>query len=99
MDYRNKGFCIFCGKDATQTTFKEKPHTMPKSLGSISIGVDICDECNHYFGQPDNLVFPKLCIEVCVKEIFSLMKTLLNREDNPQRLKSIYFEYWKAKGK
>lgn len=41
MDYRNKGFCIFCGKDATQTTFKEKPHTMPKSLGSISIGVDI----------------------------------------------------------
>ena len=99
MDYRNKGFCIFCGKDATQTTFKEKPHTMPKSLGSISIGVDICDECNHYFGQPDNLVFPKLCIEVCVKEIFSLMKTLLNREDNPQRLKSIYFEYWKAKRK
>ena len=46
MDYINKGTCIFCGKDITQTTFKEKPHTMPKSLGSINIGVDICDECN-----------------------------------------------------
>lgn len=59
MDYINKGTCIFCGKDVTQTTFKEKPHTMPKSLGSINIGVDICDECNHYFGQPDDFVFPK----------------------------------------
>ena len=99
MDYINKGTCIFCGKDVTQTTFKEKPHTMPKSLGSINIGVDICDECNHYFGQPDDFVFPKLCIEVCVKEIFGLPKALLNRKDNSERLKSIYFEYWKSKRK
>lgn len=80
MKYINKGVCIFCKRDSTQTSFTEKPHTMPKSLGSNSIGFDICNECNHYFGEPDLLSKPNLIIEVCVKEIFGLIKHLLESE-------------------
>lgn len=102
MTYINKGHCIFCLRDKSQTKFTEKPHTMPKSLGSVSIGVDICNECNHYFGEPDLLTKPHLCIEVCVKEIFGLIKQLIiteKEERKQERLKSIYFEYWKSKQK
>lgn len=101
MEYIDKGVCIFCKRDSNQTSFTEKPHTMPKSLGSESIGVDICNECNHYFGEPDLLSKPNLCIEVCVKEIFGLTKHLLESEKEAvnQRLKSRYFEFWKSKNK
>ncbi len=98
VEYIDKGVCIFCGKDKAQTTFLQKPHTMPRSLGSVSIGVDICDECNHYFGEPDKLSKPNLCIEVCVKEIFGMTKHLFNSDnESTSRLKSLYFEYWHSK--
>ena len=105
MNYTNKGQCIFCLRGKFETEFTEKPHTMPKSLGGVSIGVDICNECNHYFGEPDLLSNPQLNIEVCVKEIFGIIKVLLNclRDNNQKQvrknLKSIYFEYWKSKNK
>ncbi|MFV0501909.1 MAG: HNH endonuclease [Bacteroidales bacterium] len=101
MKYINKGICIFCKRDSNQTSFTEKAHTMPKSLGSESIGVDICNECNHYFGEPDLLSTPNLCIEVCVKEIFGLTKHLLECEKGLEnkKLKSRYFEFWKSKNK
>ncbi len=98
MEYIDKGICIFCGKNNTETTFKEKPHTTPKSLGSDSIGVDICDICNHYFGEIDKLLKPPLTIEICVKEILGLIKFLLNNERGVinNSLRSIYFEFWKS---
>lgn len=99
MKYVDKGICIFCGRDSTITSFRERPHTMPKSLGSINIGFDVCDECNHYFGEPDELSFPKLSIEVCVKEVFGLMKVLIYGGNTAGRLKSIYFSYWESKNK
>lgn len=105
MEYIDKGKCIFCLRTTEQTTFKEKPHTMPQSLGSQNIGVDICDECNHYFGEPDLLSSPTLSVEGAVKEIFGVVKVLLNseREKNQQQikkmLKSRFFEYWHSKNK
>lgn len=101
MKYINKGICIFCKSTKPDVTFNEKPHTMPRSLGSNSIGFDICDNCNHYFGQPDKLSNPPLTIEVCVKEILGLTKYLLEYQQKPSntRLKSIYFEFWASTGK
>lgn len=104
MNYIKKGRCIFCLKDKTQTTFLTKPHTIPRSLGGINIGFDICDSCNSYFGTPDAEVFPHLCIEVCVKEIFGIIKHLINEESNRSNaqqglLRSIYFNFWASKRK
>ena len=104
MQHIDKGQCIFCLKKQPEISFSEKPHTMPRSLGSDSIGVDICNDCNHYFGQPDKLSFPQLCIEVCVKEVFGMIKHLLNasRNDNygkNNRLRSIFFEYRHSESK
>lgn len=97
-DYTKIGTCIFCKRDTSQTTFKEKAHTVSKSLGGQNIGVDICDECNHYFGEPDKKLFPRLSIEVCVKEILGLSQILL--QDNPDKiLKSKYFNYYRNLGK
>lgn len=100
MEYINKGICIFCKKNSTETSFFQKPHTLPKSLGGINIGIDICDKCNHYFGEPDELSMPHLSIEVCVKEIFSLMRILLlsTEKGDTSILKSIYFSFYKSKG-
>ncbi len=92
------GTCIFCLRDRTQTHFNERAHTVSKSLGGINIGKDICDECNHYFGEPDKLVRPNLCIEVCVKEVLGLSQILLQEKPN-RRLKSKYFNYYQSKGK
>lgn len=105
MNYTVKGQCIFCLRNKFETDFTEKPHTIPKSLGGVRIGVDICNECNHYFGETDSLSKLSLSIEVCVKEIFGIIKVLLNSEmDNnheklKKSLKSIYFEYWNKKNK
>lgn len=101
MKYINKGICIFCKRDGFEATFNEKPHTMPRSLGSNSIGFDVCDECNHYFGEPDKLSNPQLGIELCVKEILGLTKHLLQYQlkSNTKRLKSIFFEFYASKAK
>ena len=89
---------MFCLKKQPEVNFSEKPHTMPRSLGSESIGFDICNDCNHYFGQPDKLSVPQLCIEVCVKEVFGMIKHLLNTSRSEEygrnnRMRSIFFEY------
>ena len=43
-------------------------------MGGNIIGVDICDECNHYFGSPDALIAnpPRFAVEVCVKEVMNI---------------------------
>lgn len=104
MQYVNKGKCVFCLKKQPEVNFSEKPHTMPRSLGSESIGFDICNDCNHYFGQPDKLSVPQLCIEVCVKEVFGMIKHLLNTSRSEEygrnnRMRSIFFEYRHSESK
>lgn len=92
--YIDKGRCIFCGKDTHEASFKNKPHTMPKSLGGKTIGVDICDSCNNFFGTPDHSMTPHLSPEVCVKEIFGMIRYMLQYEQHKYdkaHLPSIYF--------
>lgn len=98
-EYIKKGKCIFCGKSAPEVTFFEKPHTTPRSLGSDRIGFDVCDKCNHYFGEPDKSIYPRLAVETCVKEIFGVIKFMINLEregHDDEKLKSIYFNFWKG---
>lgn len=100
MKYINKGRCIFCLRDEPQTTFKEKSHTISKSLGGVEIGFDICDECNHYFGHHDTLLPkpPRMAVEVCTKEIFALIRCLIehgshDRREKARRLRSTFFNF------
>lgn len=96
--YIKEGRCIFCGKGVPDVTFYEKPHTTPHSLGSDRIGFDVCDECNHFFGEPDKTLFPRIAVETSVKEIFGLIRFMLQLESEGHendRLSSIYFNYWR----
>lgn len=51
-DYIKTGICIWCGKKKPYVSFNTAPHIIPKSLGGTEIGVDVCDDCNSYFGTP-----------------------------------------------
>lgn len=102
MTYTNKGICIFCDKSAPEVTFENKPHLLPRSMGGNVIGVDICDDCNHYFGTIDALIPtpPKLAVEVCVKEVMNISQHFfLNRGKQKQKLKSFLFNYYDSKRK
>ena len=49
---KKKRVCRFCSKDASQTTFRSKAHTISKSLGNNNIVTnDECDTCNNDFGR------------------------------------------------
>lgn len=50
-------------------------------MGGNIIGVDICDECNHYFGSPDALIAnpPRFAVEVCVKEIMNISQHFFSK--------------------
>ncbi len=46
------GKCRFCGKDNSETTFRNKAHAISDSLGNRKIiSLDECDECNGLFGR------------------------------------------------
>lgn len=98
--YKRLGTCIFCGRDeSTGATFKEKPHTFPRAAGGDRIGFDVCDECNHFFGQPDNSATPHIGVELACKEVFGAQRALLRRDKNPPNLRSVFFEYRRSKHK
>jgi hypothetical protein len=63
--------CIWCLKDASETTFDKKAHTIPKSLGGKYICENVCDDCNHYFGSPSNQL-PS--VELIFKETFNITR-------------------------
>ncbi len=99
-EYIRKGKCIFCGKSSPEVTFFDKPHTTPHSLGSDRIGFDICDSCNHFFGEPDKSMFPRISVETSVKEIFGVTRFMLNLEregHDKDVLKSRYFNFWRSR--
>lgn len=75
--YIHDGVCIFCRKNASETHFLKKPHTITKALGNKRIGKDICDSCNEYFGNKDKEKYKGLSIEVCVKEVLNFSRIRL----------------------
>ncbi|MFN7494955.1 MAG: HNH endonuclease [Cyclobacteriaceae bacterium] len=43
--------CIWCRRDESETDFKKEAHTIPRQLGGQNICANVCDDCNHYFGN------------------------------------------------
>ena len=99
--YTNKGICIFCGKSSAEVTFYTQPHILPKAMGGDIIGVDICDDCNHYFGSPDSLIPapPRFGVELCVKEVMNIARHFFLKQFQKQKekLSSMLFNYYDSK--
>lgn len=90
--YTKTGCCIWCGRIFPDVSFTTIPHILPQSLGGEEIGVDICDDCNHYFGtaQPG-----KPNIDLVFKEIFNAYRFFsANLTINSyKQFHSIFFSY------
>ena len=89
--YIHDGKCIWCGKES-DGIFDSKPHILPKSLGGSEICVDVCDDCNHYFGTP---LKGLPAIDVVLREIFEsyrLFGTNYYEEHKPPK-KFTFFHY------
>ena len=90
--YTKTGRCIWCGRTSPEATFTTIPHILPQSLGGDEIGVDMCDDCNHYFGtaQPG-----KPNIDLVFKEIFNAYRFFSGNltEESYKRFSSIFFTY------
>ena len=95
--YKNIGKCIFCKRSEPEVSFRTRPHTIPQTMSGRSIGVDVCDECNHYFGTVDVQIQPHMAVETCVKEILNVTQYLTEMTKAQSEgkelpyLKSIYF--------
>lgn len=92
------GKCIWCGRtEANGATFYTEPHIVPHSLGGKEIGVDICDDCNHYFGTAPKAGMPS--IDLAFKEIFNAFITFGNNldENTYKHFHSAFFEYRHSK--
>lgn len=89
--YIHTGECIWCKRSHPNVTFYTAPHIVPQSLGANEIGIDVCDDCNHFFGSASkttpntNLVF---------KEVFNASKSSLGeRPKSKVKYSSAYFHY------
>lgn len=84
--------CIWCLLNSTQTTFRNKAHTMPRSLGGNRILENVCDECNRYFGTPKKDL-PS--IEIAFKEPINFSRFYLlsniKKKNLKKKWKSQYF--------
>lgn len=66
--------CIWCKRTQQETSFDKEAHTIPKSLGGKDICENVCDSCNHFFGQH----FQGLpSVETVIKETFNISRIRL----------------------
>ena len=96
--YINTGKCVWCGRtEADGATFYDKPHIVPHGLGGQEIGVDVCDDCNHYFGTAPRAGMPP--IDLAFKEIFNAFMTFGHNldENTYKHFRSVFFEYRHSK--
>lgn len=90
-EYIHTGECIWCKKSKPEVTFYTAPHIVPHALGAMEIGVDVCDECNHFFvtahkGLPN--------IDLAFKEVFNAsQQSLGERPKTKNKYRSAYFFY------
>lgn len=101
-EYIKIGKCIWCQNEKPIVSFFNKPHTISKQIGGTSIGFDICDSCNSYFGTTDKTMKYPMSVELAFKEIFNVTRHLMPATSEKQKrsneiLRSIYFEYYKSK--
>lgn len=90
-----KRVCIWCRKDNLAVPFNKDAHTIPQSIGGIDICLNVCDDCNHFFGSPNNNL-PS--IETVFKETFNITRARFLKANNDigknktlTHFKSIYF--------
>lgn len=87
--------CIWCRKNSSQVSFTKKAHTIPQSLGGTDVCINVCDECNHYFGSTSK---NKPAIETVFKETFNVSRARFLQANNDfgknksmTHVKSCYF--------
>ena len=86
-EYIHTGECIWCKNSKPEVTFYTAPHIVPHALGAMEIGVDVCDECNHFFGSSYKGL-PN--IDLVFKEIFYASQQSLIYDSSPQNKKTKY---------
>ena len=88
--YIKTGKCIWCGKTEEEgASFLNRPHVIPQKLGGNIIGVDVCDECNHYFGTCTKN--ERVSVDMAFKEVLQLSKLSLSAPGTSKNYSSKYF--------
>ena len=88
--YIQTGKCIWCGKTEEEgASFVSRPHVIPLRLGGNQIGIDICDECNHYFGTCTKN--ERVSVDMAIKEVLQLSKLSLSSSGTLKNCSSNYF--------
>ncbi len=88
--------CIWCLKNEQETTFKQRAHIVPDSLGAKKITKFECDVCNQYFGRSSK---GDPSVDLVFKEAFNITRTiLLSMSTQPApKFSSTYFKLDKNK--
>lgn len=88
--------CIWCSKSDNAAKFDKPAHTIPQALGGKRICVNVCDDCNAFFGTHYK-GYPS--VETILKETFNISRTrflLAEKEIGKNkamgRFTSIYFK-------
>lgn len=92
MEYTRTGKCIWCCKEEPEVSFRTVPHVLPKRLGGMEICVDVCDECNHYFGTATT---GRPCMDHAFKEVFGAFRMFTSHlgPESYKKFSSAYFSY------
>lgn len=78
--------CIWCRESESKVSFNNKAHTIPKSLGGTHICKNVCDECNSFFGNPQN-GYPS--VEAILKDTFGISRAMLLNNKTLEKYKQI----------
>lgn len=90
-EYIKIGKCIWCGRTKAEgATFFKIPHILPRALGGTETCLDVCDECNDYFGSDRNKY--GISQDEAVKGILQVAQHYLSL--NPQRETSPIFNFY-----
>lgn len=92
--------CLWCLENETKVTFNKKAHTIPKSLGGQNYNQNVCDDCNSYFGNKQEVNYS---IEEALKETFNITRRTLLFSGKQKRqvgkFKSRFFDIKERNGK
>lgn len=95
--YIHDGQCIWCGRKTPIANFSPIPHILPKSLGGTETCVDVCEECNHYFGTPEKGL-PS--VDVVLREVFEMYRLFgTNYYENHKLSKKFAFFHYNQEKK
>lgn len=90
MSYVKTGICIWCGRSVHEgASFMNIPHILPKGLGGKETCVDVCDDCNSYFGTARD--GDRLSCDHAVKEVLQLCRLFLLGGESKRKFSSSLF--------